>query len=165
MTEAAQILICFLYNSRDVCEGEKEGNKAGSVGEQKMEKDKRSAGAVNVVFEEPSFRRPSLSDQTRVTAMKRFTCLSGFAFIVFRSFHALCSGTSDMDMKRHGTDSALTRRMAAAERTKPGWVGPAGASRTGNASTACLDGQSSSKTQRLVPLQSLWGRFTNSSAR
>lgn len=47
--------------------GGKEGNKAGSVGEQKMEKDKRSAGAVNVVFEEPSFRRPSLSDQTRVT--------------------------------------------------------------------------------------------------
>lgn len=88
-----------------------------------MEKDKRSAGAVNVVFEEPSFRRPSLSDQTRVTdetAMKRFTCLSGFAFIVLRSFHALCSGASDMDMKRRGTDSALTRRMAAAERTTPG---------------------------------------------
>lgn len=63
MSEAAQILICFLYNSRSVCVRRgKEGNKAESVGEQKMEKDKRSAGAVNMAFEKPSFRRLSLSD-------------------------------------------------------------------------------------------------------
>ena len=50
-----------------VCGGEEIKNKEGSVRKQEMEKDKRSAGAVNVAFEEPSFRRPSLSDQTRVT--------------------------------------------------------------------------------------------------
>lgn len=106
-----------------MCEGEKKGNKAGSVGEQKMEKDKRSAGAVNVVFEEPSFRRPSLLDQTRVTdanGNEKIHLSVWICFIVLRSFHTLCSGASDMDMKRRGTDSALTRRMAAAERTKPG---------------------------------------------
>lgn len=68
-----------------------------------MEKDKRSAGAVNVAFEEPSFRHPSLSHQTRLTdaknGKKSFACLSEFAFAVLCSFRALCSHASDMDMK------------------------------------------------------------------
>lgn len=85
-----------------------------------MEKDKRSAETVNVAFEEPSFRRPSLPHQTRGTdanGNKSLTCLSEFAFAVLSSSCALCSRASDMDTKRCGADSAV---MAAAERTKPG---------------------------------------------
>lgn len=44
--------------------------KQEKVREQKLEKDKRSAGAANVAFEERSFRPPSPSDATHAADAK-----------------------------------------------------------------------------------------------